>query len=373
MKILFFTTPHEDGLSDVLYNGLVKNGIEVVDYPRKPFYHCSNNNGEISAYDNQGDKVIEDSNGNLTLPNGIKSHRKFITVSKDYGNQTEEPFDEDYELVVVSSINAQNKQLFERIRNQKKVPFVFLDGRDDPFLLKAIKEYEVYFKRELYADSFSMIKKALALKKLGFSYYRKLSTQTAVSIPHTFFNFFNPKLVKKNIISLNLSINAHNFKKHNGDKEYDFCFISSPNTPYRIKISKILEKFASRYDLKVFLNLKKFENDKDPRIPWLDFVDIIQKSKMAISLPGVGFDTFRYWEIPYYGTCLVSPYLPIEILNNFKDMQSAIFFSNISQLEKKILNTLKDDSWENIAMEGHKKFNEYHSSEQRARRFIENL
>ena len=373
MKILLFTTPHEDGLSDVLYNGLVKNGIEVIDYPRKPFYHCSNNNGEIRAYDDQGDEVVEDSNGNITLPNGIKSHRKFITVSKGNGSQSENLLDEDYELVVVSSIQAQNKELIDRIRTQKRVPFVFLDGRDDPFLLKEINEYEVYFKRELYADSFSVIKKALALKKLGFSYYSKLSTQTAVSIPHTFFNLFNPKLVKKNIIPLNLTINAHKFKKPNGDKEYDFCFISSPNTPYRIKISKILEKFALRHDLKVFLNLRKFENRKNPRIPWLDFVDIIQKSKMAISLPGAGFDTFRYWEIPYYETCLASPYLPIKIPNDFKDMQSAIFFSNTYQLENKILKTLKDDSWESIAMEGHKKFNEYHSSEQRARRFLENL
>lgn len=373
MKTLFLTTPHEDGLSDILYNGLVKNGVEVVDYPRKPFYHCYDINGETRAYDDQGDEIIEDSNGTMTKSNGIKSHRKFYTVSIKSKTQSVDLLDEDYDFIVVSSIQARNNKFLGHIRSKSRIPVYFLDGRDDPFLLKEMTEYKLYFKRELYNDGFAVVRKFMALKNLGLSYYTKLNIKAPVSIPETIFNIFNPKSVQKKVISLNLSINDHKFKKHTGEKEFDFSFISSPNTPYRIKFSRMLEKFALRHDLKVFLNLKELSNNKNPLIPWPDYVDMVQKSKMSISLPGAGFDTFRYWEIPYYGTCLVSPYLPIEIPHNFRDMQSSIFFSNFSQLENKILNVLKNDSWEDIAIEGHRNFKKYHSSEQRAKRFLESV
>ena len=373
MKSLFLTTPHEDGLSDILYNGLVNNGIEVIDFPRKPFYHCQDINGETRTYDYQDEEVVEDSNGTMTLSDGTKSHRKFNTVSKDSIINSVNPLDDDYDFVIVSSAQAHNDEFLNRIRTQKRVPMYFLDGRDDPFLLKAFSDYNLYFKRELYADSSAVVRKFKALKKLGFSYYNKLKVIAPVSIPGTIFNLFNPKLVQKKVIPLNLSINDHKFKKSKGEKEFDFSFIGSPNTPYRIEISRRLEKLALRHDLKVFLNLTELRNNKNPLIPWLDYVDIVQKSKMSLSLPGAGFDTFRYWEIPYYGTCLVSPYLPIEIPHNFKDMQSSIFFSSFSQLENKILKVLKNDSWEDIAMEGHRDFEKYHSSEQRAKRFLESV
>jgi hypothetical protein len=373
VKILFLTTPNEEGLSDILYNGLVKSGNKVIDFPRKPFYHCHSSNGKIRVRDEQNSEVIEDFNGTLTLPNGMKSHRKFSTIATDSEDHPVDPLSEDYEFVVVSSLNAQNNELLDLIGSRKKVPIYFLDGRDDPFLLKILERYKLYFKRELYRNNFAVIKKFGALKKLGFSYYDKLRSQAPVSLSYTIFNIFSPQLVKKKILPLNLSINDHTFKKHSGEKEFDFCFISSPNTPYRIKTSKMLEKLASKHNLKVFLNLTEFQNNKTPQVPWNEYVDVTQNSKMAISLPGAGFDTFRYWEIPYYGTCLVSPYLPIEIPNNFEDMNSAIFFSNFSQLEKKLLRTLKNDSWKEIAIEGHKKFKQYHSSEQRAKRFLESL
>src|SRR6266850_1579784 len=56
-----------------------------------------------------------------------------------------------------------------------------------------------------------------------------------------------------------------------------------------------------------------------------DYLHDLRRARLAISLRGRGFDTFRYWEIPWSGALLVSEELPILIPDNFLPDREAVF------------------------------------------------
>jgi hypothetical protein len=118
--------------------------------------------------------------------------------------------------------------------------------------------------------------------------------------------------------------------------------------------------------------LKAFINTSG-KIGWNEYSKIINASKISLSLPGSGYDTFRYWEIPYYESALASPQLPIQIDNNFEDMHSAILFKNFKEFEEKTLTTLKTGSWDEISKNGKRHFLKYHTTKNRAETLLKYL
>ena len=70
-------------------------------------------------------------------------------------------------------------------------------------------------------------------------------------------------------------------------------------------------------------------------IPWNDYVKLLSSWKIGISVRGAGWDTARYWEIPYFGALLFSQRMPILIPDNFTE-DEAVFFSEPEELESKL-------------------------------------
>lgn len=54
----------------------------------------------------------------------------------------------------------------------------------------------------------------------------------------------------------------------------------------------------------------------------------LSQALIAISARGAGWDTYRYWEIPYFGACLLSQRPGIVIPQNLIDGQEAVYFDN---------------------------------------------
>lgn len=157
-----------------------------------------------------------------------------------------------------------------------------------------------------------------------------------------------PKLVQ-----LSLTVGEDSFTITES-KMYDISFISYPSSPLRIKVYSFLKKYAKKNRLTAFLFLggKHSHLMGAHVIPYDKYINIIANSKLSFAIQGVGFDTYRYWEIPFCCSTLVSqkPYIFIE--NNFEDGENAIFFKSFKELEQKLDYYLLKDRWETVCRNG---------------------
>ena len=113
------------------------------------------------------------------------------------------------------------------------------------------------------------------------------------------------------------------------DKTYNVCFIAAGHEEegIRCKIFKQLSKVGSCY-------MSDVERKRD----WLDYIDyanILKTSLIGVSARGVGYDTYRYYEIVYFGAMLYSEEPTIEIPDGFIDGKHCVYF-------KKDLSDFKD-------------------------------
>jgi hypothetical protein len=157
----------------------------------------------------------------------------------------------------------------------------------------------------------------------------------------------------------------------NKNKSIDISFIASMTSSYRLDLYKFLVKYVKKRKLKADIRIVgKFGKDW---IPHNEYQTIVSNSKLSISAQGTGFDTYRYWEIPFYGSTLVSQKPFIFIENNFVDGESAIFFSNFKELERKLDYYLLKDLWEDVCRKGREHFLKYHTHIHRAIKILETI
>ena len=76
--------------------------------------------------------------------------------------------------------------------------------------------------------------------------------------------------------------------------------------------------------------------------PKADYNRALRGSMIGVSVRGWGWDTYRYWEIPYFGTCLLSEAMPIEIPGNFKDGEEAVFYTDENDMALKLCKLLAE-------------------------------
>ena len=350
MKILFVTQTTPDGLSDIVYSGLKKmSNVSIHEYPFKTYYHAN-----LLPYELNG---ISYDSVPVPKPSWLKQNH---TIEKTYDNASEIDLD-DYDYVVLSTLQKEIDDLIYMILNRAGEKLIFLDGDDSPFYRLLIRQTKFYFKREKYT---SPVISSLTMGKYQYLmwYYRARNSVKDASW-HTF-PIPQIAIPPKRSNSLNFTVLHHEYKKEN-DKDIDVSLIGRLTNWSRIKFVNKLKLIGKTHGLNICVNNKGVSPE--------EYVSIIQRSKIAISLPGAGYDTFRYWEIPYYGTCLLSQRLPIEIQDNFINGVSALFFNGERDMEQSILQALKGDHYEEIAKNGKVFFEKYHTDVKRAGRLLEVL
>lgn len=67
----------------------------------------------------------------------------------------------------------------------------------------------------------------------------------------------------------------------------------------------------------------------------------LASSLVGVSARGGGWDTYRYWEVPYFGTALLSQRLGIVIPDDFEEGREAAFFSGMVDFKEKLTGMLK--------------------------------
>jgi hypothetical protein len=373
MKVLFINSL-EPNQGDFYFLGLreVLGEKNVVEYPYKPLYHCYIKNVALVAEDLHGNIAVKEDPQHGTLKYSYADY----PVPKIFGllGSKEYPISgfpnlANYDLIVCSFLRGSTPLILERILSHASAeipPVLFIDGEDDFYVRNVIKEKRIlkYFKREILI---SLPKDLLfnVIKPIG--HYLLMSTSARLS-RYEYLGLCKPICIAYDgfpakASPLNLTIPDYGFRPDYDNKIYDLSFIANATSKLRIKIYYELLKISKMYKLKFFVYLgTKFCSG----IPWRRYAEIIAKSKLSISVPGAGFDTYRYWEIPYYGAALVSWKPWINIPNNFIEGESAVFFEDFNELEKKILYCLKTDEWELLAKRAREHFLRYHTPAKRA-------
>jgi spore maturation protein CgeB len=161
-------------------------------------------------------------------------------------------------------------------------------------------------------------------------------------------------------------------------KIYDLSFIaripSGISLTYRNHLLRKLSKYVRHRQIKAYIRPLIGSYRNAPRLSYSKYMKIIAKSWMSISCRGLGFDTYRFWEIPYAGAVLVSEEPKIVIPNNFTDGKNAIFFSSSKELCKKLDYYIGNyDVLKTIARNGREHLLKYHTPMARAKYIINEL
>lgn len=220
----------------------------------------------------------------------------------------------DADILVASDRSVDAMKQWMNRTGKKNVALV--DGEDDP-TIRDVGDVKVYFKREYMA---------------GSGYASNVRPLPFAAIPET---------IPKNTPGLSQAVNP-------------VFFMSSGSNPVRAEINKALEGAGFRQSQAL---VSKEEYNRR-----------LAGSLVGVSAAGGGWDTYRYWEIPFFGTALLSQRLPIVIPDNFKDGEEAVFFQSIGDFLQKLKGLVNDPARAHaIGAAGHQASLERHLSTHRAK------
>jgi hypothetical protein len=134
----------------------------------------------------------------------------------------------------------------------------------------------------------------------------------------------------------------------------------------RVKIARFLKQFKNSF---IYLDLQHRKG-----LPHETYLRILSQSLCSVSTFGAGYDTYRYWEIPYSGSVLISRKPRTLIPNNFEEGKHVFFFDNLRELKQHVKYLIEDpDTAIKIGREAREFVMKYHSPEARARMIINAL
>lgn len=339
MKILFYSIKPMF-LGDFLYNGFLELlGKNDIFFYKHEDYSISNTSLNILNYKNiSSDNLLEKI--------------------------------ENFDYIFFSNSDFLDKYFYKVLNKKTNVKKIFFDGIDDFFIRRIYKHPEIfyYFKRELYSEPISKLKTI----EWGLRYYYELTrTPNTIGRKRYWFSYQNLPIgisyqKKFNLAPIPLTVANPTKYLINKYREYEISFMGHNNNPERNKYINILNRYLTNNKIKNFISTKIVDKE--------NYIKVIRNSKSGLSVRGVGYDTYRYWEIPCYGTALLAQRTPISIPNNFVDEESAIFFENFNELKQKFEKyVIKTDEWMEIAKNGQKHFFKYHTPKKRAEYILNKL
>jgi hypothetical protein len=137
--------------------------------------------------------------------------------------------------------------------------------------------------------------------------------------------------------------------------------IMSPTNPRRADLMRHLESLRGQGWV---LSL-------DP-VPHAQYVDILNRSKIAISFHGNGYDTIRFWEILSSGAALLTPRIPL-LIPALDEAGLVYYKEDFSDLGTLIRQLLDNDCWQAVGERGRQSYLVNHTPEIRARHLLEIL
>ncbi|MGZ4396304.1 MAG: glycosyltransferase family protein [Gaiellaceae bacterium] len=348
MRVLFLTTTSEDFHQDLVFHGLVMllGRENVFDLPQLDRYVSP------APQDFRYQPM-----GYLDLPAG------------SHAGQSLEDLAFEADAVVVGALRGDGNRGLARLLELGigRRPIVALDGYDDPYVRAAVAHVDVYFKRETLLRS-RWLRARLPVRKRYHALRRRpewvnpLRRQIAVA-----------SLDVDKVVPLPLGV-VDRGAPSSEKKEYDVTFIGARTSPERAAVvTKLHELRAEGYRVCIPDDPAWSQHEwyEPTRIPWDEYMRLSSASRVCVNVRGLGYDTFRYWEIPYAGSLLLSEPARTVIPNNFVDGVEAVFgpASELHQIAKQLL----EGDTETIAAAGREKLLKFHTSTARAQVVLDHL
>lgn len=324
MKILIFTSPHEDYLGDAVLHGFRKLfGAQCVDYPK-----C-----EI-LYKNCPEKIKNQVRGNgFSLYSGLLDD-----IEIDRFNIKDRIIEGHFDLIIFSSIQRQFGYFTQYRPWLTKNNTIIIDGHDtdQPYPARGF-----WWRRPYYWT--------LPKAHIDFLYFKREWT------PSTHFNIWMrlfPPIIretlirKKNLRKINFAFPEEKIVKFLPEKQKKF-----PIHIVDSEIAKRISKSTTGY---------AFDSESD-------YYADLQKSKFGITTKRAGWDCLRHYEIAANGTVICfknlnkksgtcAPHglndrnsITYTDYSNLLNKINAIDENSYKQLQKETLNWIKTHTTTNLA------------------------
>jgi glycosyltransferase involved in cell wall biosynthesis len=112
----------------------------------------------------------------------------------------------------------------------------------------------------------------------------------------------------------------------------------------------------------------------DGRLGRDDYYRYLQQCRAVLTLAGVGYDTFRFWENAACNAVHIAPRMPLFIPSDFQDGRHVLRFEQIEQLRRKLDQMLTADSpSDSMIPEARHHLINHHLTQHRARYFIDKV
>lgn len=312
-KVLFVSHGFACFMSDILFHGLKKAGHEVYEYPQGTHYYG-------------GDSIF---GGNKNL--GKDTFLNFCYFNfKKHDLTDDEILNQDYDYIIITSWRPEQPWILENIYKRFKgnTPIAWVDGEDDLHIRTQEFYSDIYFKREMPLQDYDM-------------------------------------WAGRGIKPINFGIIVRDGEPMETRKNHLLSFIASGHDQRGLRCV-MFRKFM-HHNLKEKIFSLDVERSKGGFLSYAEYRKVISGSQISLSIRGEGYDTYRFWEIPYFGAMLMADEPTIMIENNFTDMQNAVFFKSMDDFDSKfeyLANNL--NVVEKIARAGYKFLIENHTSLHRA-------
>jgi hypothetical protein len=355
MQILYLTDGLPDYLADQIYVGLcrVLGPDQVVDFPFNAHYHLPSQKlsylTQIPGTPYEEDDIV-----------ALIRERKF-------------------DLMVLSAVRSGVIAIYERLARKVPLPSrVMIDGEDDAHIRRELScscGASLYFKREYRRH-----------REGGFrgqvDRLRKIKSDNDVS---------------ERVYPLPFAIVPETVPfTGKVPKDVDISYVARASHSKRVKAVRLLRgskgirfegglyAVSTDRQSKLLMGVPKLlmKLKGDPyvtavqlgeKLSTSDYIALLQRSKMALSIRGGGFDTLRYWEIVASRTLLISEEPDIFIPNNFVHGEHAIFCKpDLSDLIELVQTYARDEkACAAMAEAGHAHFLKYHTCERRGAYLLE--
>jgi len=247
--------------------------------------------------------------------NGWHGDPRFTHLFEGFGNRNDFPIQEADAFVISNRSDFGMAEDWMKKTGKKAVALI--DGEDDDQIRPLHEVAKVYFKREYIT---------------GKSYPANVKPLPFAAIPEAIPSISEPTL--------------------------PVLFLSGPSSAIRSEIAATIRQ------MKLPLIIGKMPKER--------YNMYLRSARIGISARGAGWDTYRYWETPYFGALLVSQKLDITIPNNFIEDEEAVFFSDTADLRIKLEKLLGSrDHVAQMAAAGQRACHERHLSIHRAKTILE--
>jgi len=334
MRIVFLANPVHDYLQDVVFHGLASllGPENVEEFPPLERYHSGPPPGTPYPF------VWFD----FPEPHRSSSLREAL---------------HDADAVVIGSLRSGIRALVDEVLAARpRPPVAFLDGEDDRFVLGVRPHVDLYFKREILLPWTSSRGREVLRRGHRLLRQRK-ENRDPLADPKHVARAGDPRLIP-------LPFAWAGELPRRGEPEHDVAFLVGPTSKERAVVRTGLERLAADG-----VRVRLLEEGE--RLSWFEYIDVIARSRIGVSVRGGGYDTYRYWEVPAAGALLLAETPRIVIPGNFEDGEEAVFDAP-HRLAARVPELLAADS-ERIAARGRARLQEAHLSVHRARRVLDEL